>query len=121
MADDQPPAILRAMQMLAQGLISTDAYSRIVNQFSGQQEKYADLRRSDNVEDRRKEHFQSLPQVKQKPNVFGDPTFGYEYGMTNLDPNEDFAPVPARNSLSQSLGSGVLDAARQKYLAERGN
>lgn len=79
------------------------------------------FRRSENIEDRRKEHFLSLPQSPQKPNVFGDSTFGYDMGMKNLDPTEDFAPVPARNALSLALGSGELDKMRRDYLAERGN
>lgn len=73
------------------------------------------FRRSDNIEDRRKEHFQSFPQAAQAPNVFLPD--GLMAGMAKTD----FAPVPPANQLSTALGSPVLDQLMRQYFLDRGN
>lgn len=71
------------------------------------------VRRSDNIDDRRKEHFGSFPQSPQMPNVFdgGD--------MTMLDWKSDFLPVPSASRLSDDAGANILQGRINQYLAER--
>jgi hypothetical protein len=74
------------------------------------------LRRSENIEDRRKERFMSLPHAPQMPNVFlsGD--------MTGLNFRTDFAPVPPKGTvLSNQLGAEQLDTLIRQYFLDRGN
>lgn len=78
----------------------------------------SDFRRSDNIEDRRKEHFLSLPQAPQIPNVFADNISGFQ-GMTNLNWQTDFAPQPQPNNLSDEAGANILQSMIDKYLADR--
>lgn len=74
---------------------------------------FADFRRSENIEDRRKEHFNSFPQAPQKPNVFSDGL------MIGLDRDADFASILPKNQLSDDAGAQILDDRIQRYLAER--
>jgi hypothetical protein len=79
--------------------------------------KYDELRRSDNIEDRRKEHFNSFPQPFQPMNVFAP-----EGLMTNLDWRRDFAPMQnTPTPLSQQAGANSLDDLLKLYYAQRGS
>jgi hypothetical protein len=82
-------------------------------------DQFSDFRASDNIEDRRKEKFNSFPQAQQMPNVFGDPLTGYDHGLLNLK-RDDFMPQPAQpGQLSNNAGAGNLDELIRLYLAAR--
>lgn len=78
---------------------------------------YPDFRRSENIEDRRKEKFNSFPQAPQMPNVFGD-ALG-ENVPPALDWRTDYAMPLQQDELSDQAGAGILQKQIDQYLAER--
>lgn len=77
---------------------------------------YPDFRRSENIEDRRKEKFLSFPQPPQMPNVFGD-SLG-EQTPPSLDWRTDYAQ-PQIGMLANHAGVGILQSLIDKYLLAR--